>query len=208
MIVCDDNAVIRHGLVSLLEAEAEVEVVAEARDGREAIVAVERHRPDVALLDVRMPVMDGITAARTLSATTRVLMLTYAEEEQHITGAIRAGALGYLVHGRFTPPELHAAVRDVAAGRTVLSPAVAPTVFAALRDDPGSRAGDGDSELTEREHEIMQLLATGTTNVEIADALFVTEQTVKNHLTRIYTKLAVRSRVEAVTAWLGVDPAR
>ncbi|HEV2814634.1 MAG TPA: response regulator transcription factor [Solirubrobacteraceae bacterium] len=203
VLVVDDNAIVRRGVVSLLEEAEDVEVVGEASNGREAVDAARDLKPDVVLLDIRMPVMDGIAAASALSGSTRVLMLTYAEEQDLVTGAIRAGASGYLVHGRFEPDELAEAVRAVAGGSTALSPAVTPTVFAALRQGPAAADGPGRDPLTEREREVMNLLARGLSNREISDELVITHKTVKNHLSRIYDKLDVRTRGEAVALWLG-----
>jgi DNA-binding NarL/FixJ family response regulator len=203
VLVVDDNAIVRRGVVSLLDEVEDVEVVGEASNGREAIDRARELRPDVVLLDIQMPVMDGITAAETLSGFTRVLMLTYAEDQERVTGAIRAGASGYLVVGRFDPDELAAAIRSVAAGETALSPAVTPTVFAALRQAPAAADAPGRDPLTERERDVMNLLARGLSNREIAEELVITHKTVKNHLSHIYDKLDVRTRGEAVALWLG-----
>ena len=207
VLLVDDNEIVRRGVGSLL-AEAEgIEVVGEAADGREAVRRARELRPDVVCLDVRMPVMDGVAAAAELSDFTTVLMLTYAEEEHLVTGAIVAGAAGYLVHGRFAPLELEQRIRDVAAGEMVLSPAVTPIVFDALRRsaEPGGEAAAYDV-LTTREQEVMSLLARGMTNAEIAAELVVTHKTVKNHLAHAYTKLGAHSRGEAVAIWLGTKP--
>jgi DNA-binding NarL/FixJ family response regulator len=203
VLVVDDNAIVRRGVVSLLEEAGDIEVAGEASNGREAIERARELRPDVVLLDIRMPVMDGVAAAGALSGSTRVLMLTYAEEQDLVTGAIRAGASGYLVHGRFEPDDLAAAVRAVAAGSTALSPAVTPTVFAALRQGPAAADAPGRDPLTEREREVMNLLARGLSNPQIADELVITPKTVKNHLSSIYAKLDVSTRTEAVAVWLG-----
>lgn len=206
VMLVDDNAVVRRGLASVLDEEADIEVVGEAGDGREAVTMAAALQPDVVCLDVRMPVMDGLEAAAILSRSTRVLMLTYGEEERLVGGAIRAGAAGYLLHGRFEPDELATRIKEVAAGQTVLSPAVAPTVFEALRNTPeGEARGGNDDELTVRESEVMALLARGLSNGQIAGELVVTRKTVKNHLAHVYVKLGVHSRTEAVAAWLGIE---
>jgi len=206
VLLVDDNAIVRRGIASLLAEAGDIEVVGEAADGREAIARARELKPDVVCLDVRMPVMDGVAAAAELSGQARVLMLTYGEEEQFVTGAIKAGAAGYLVHGRFAPEELAQRIRDVAAGEMVLSPAVTPVVFGALRRgaEP-ERISDYDA-LTAREEEIMTLLARGLSNAQIAARLVVTPKTIKNHLAHIYVKLGVHSRGEAVAAWLGTSP--
>lgn len=210
VVVADDNPVIRRGLVSLLESSGEVTVVAEASTGREAIAAATEHRPDVALVDYRMPGTDGITATETLHQLTRVLMLTYDDTPETVTQAIRSGASGFLIHGRFQCEELICAVRDVAAGRPALSPGAMLVALEALRAEGQQRekvAGvslPGVSPLSERELDVMNLVAQGRTNSAIAGELFVNEKTVKNHINRIYVKLGVRTRAEAIALWLGV----
>ena len=203
VMVVDDNAVIRSGVKSLLESSDGLEVVGEASTGKEAIERASELKPDVVLCDVRMPVMDGVEAAAKLSRSAKVLMLTYAEEEHLVTGAIKAGASGYLVHGRFQPDELERAVEDVMADKSVLSPAVVTMVFDALRKDP-DKTKEGPRSLTEREMEIATLLARGISNGAIASDLFISEKTVKNHINRIYAKLGVTTRAEAIAMWLGV----
>ena len=204
VMIVDDNAVIRRGVAALLEGEADIAVVGEAGDGREAIRLAGEKRPDVVLLDVRMPIMDGIAAAGPLSDKARVMMLTYSDEEQPVTGAIRAGASGYLVHGQFEADELVARIRQLAAGDTVLSPAVVGTVFEALRRTPGSQdEASGPASLTPREREIMNLIAQGLTNGQIAERFVLSEKTVKNHVNRIYAKLDVSNRAQAAAMWLG-----
>ena len=207
VLVVDDNAVIRRGVTSLLGEARDIAVVGEAGDGREAIRLAEQTRPDVVLLDIRMPVMDGVTAAASLSQHARVMMLTYSDEEDLITGAIRAGASGYLVHGQFGSDELATRVHQLAAGETVLSPAVVGTVFEALRRTPGSTSeASGPAALTPREREIMNLIAQGLTNGEIAARFVLSEKTVKNHVNRIYSKLDAANRVQATAIWLGTAP--
>jgi DNA-binding NarL/FixJ family response regulator len=158
----------------------------------------------VVLLDVRMPLMDGVEAAASLSKVARVMMLTYSESEELVTGAIRAGASGYLVHGQFDGDDLAGRIRQLAAGETVLSPTVVSTVFEALRRTPGSPdEADGPASLTAREREIMNLIAQGLTNAEIAEQFVLSEKTVKNHVNHIYTKLGAGNRVQATAIWLG-----
>lgn len=208
VLLVDDNAIVRRGVASLLAEADGIEVVGEAGDGREALTRAQELAPDVVCLDVRMPVMDGIGAAAELSATARVLMLTYGEEEHLVTGAIRAGAAGYLVHGRFAPEELEQRIREVAAGEMVLSPAVTPTVFRALRQSGEPQSDGGFDALTEREEEVIVLLSRGLSNASIAAELVVTRKTVKNHLANIYVKLGAHSRGEAAAAWLGTRSER
>ena len=198
---------IRHGVAALLESSADdITVVGEASTGREAVDRAKELKPDVVLLDIRMPVMDGVEAAGRLSGEFKVMMLTYGQEEGQVTGAIKAGALGYLVHGRFEADELERAVRDVAAGRTVVSPTVAPIVFDAVRHGGDAESESGDPyDLTPRELEVMQLVARGRSNRQIADELVVSEKTVKNHVHNVYMKLGVERRAEAIAKWLGVS---
>ena len=209
VVVADDNAVVRSGLVSLLEASG-VEVVGEASDGERAITLAERLRPDLMLLDVRMPIMDGITAARHIAKTTRVLMLTYTDTPETIRAAIGNGAAGYLVHGTFTPEELLSAVHQAASGANPLSPAAVTVLVGAVRnqatapvESPGSRFG-----LSAREREVMELVAQGYPNGAIAAKLFLADKTIKNHVNHIYAKLGVTTRAAAIALWLGSGTAR
>lgn len=207
VILVDDNAIVRRGIASLLDEMEGIEVIGEAGDGRAGIALAQELRPDVACLDVRMPVMTGVEAAGPMSAVTKVLMLSYSEEEDMVTGALRNGAAGYLVHGRFEPDDLADRIRSVANGEMVLSPAITPAVFEALRRAPGPENDEretGLGALTAREREILNLLARGRSNREIAEELFITPKTVKNHLSRCYEKLDVHSRGEAIALWLGV----
>ncbi|GAA4132846.1 response regulator transcription factor [Actinomadura keratinilytica] len=216
VVVADDNPVVRSGLVALLEATGEVQVLGQASNGGEAIELTRRFTPDLVLLDVRMPLMDGITALRTLSEMTKVLMLTYTDNDEVIRTAIRNGAAGYLVHGTFTADELAAAVRDTVAGtNNPLSPVAVAALMAAVKGaesspaPPPDRSGKGTAAvrpghgLSARESEVMDLIAQGRTNREIAERLFLTEKTVKNHVNRIFAKLGVTNRAAAIAHWLG-----
>jgi DNA-binding NarL/FixJ family response regulator len=204
VLIVDDNAVIRRGVAALLADTSDIDVVGEASDGREAIRVATDVRPDVVLLDVRMPVMDGIAASGPLAEHARVMMLTYTEEEDQVVAAIRAGASGYLVHGQFDADELVDRIRQLAAGETVLSPAVVGTVFEALRRTPGAPDDPfGPASLTAREREIMNLIAQGLTNGQIAERFVLSEKTVKNHVNRIYGKLGAANRAQATALWLG-----
>lgn len=212
VLVVDDNPVVRSGLISLLEASGRVEVVGEAGDGRRAVELAERVRPDLVLLDVRMPLVDGVEAAAPLSKITRVLMLTYTDDPDTVRSSIRNGACGYLVHGTFSAEELGQAVRDAVSGANPLSPTAVSAVMEAVRgglSEPAAnpaavRATRG---LSAREAEVMDLIAQGHSNGEIARELFLSEKTVKNHVNRVYAKLGVDSRGAAIAQWLGTAPA-
>lgn len=211
VLVVDDNDVIRSGLLSLLAGLPDIEVAGEASTGREAIEQADRLSPDVVLLDVRMPVMDGVTAAGPLSQRAKVVMLTYSDEPTTVSGALRAGASGYLVHGQFNADDLARAIRDVAAERHAISDAAVPALLDALRSDGqersdtglGLRAGGHD--LTEREAEVMDAITRGLSNTQIAEELFLAVKTVKNTINRIYVKLGVSARGEAIARWIGTD---
>lgn len=210
VMVVDDNPVVRSGLVSLLEASSAGEVVAEAGDGRQAVAEAERVRPDLVLLDVRMPIVDGVEAAEVLSRSSRVLMLTYTDDPEIVRSAIRNGACGYLVHGTFSPEELARAVQDAMSGSHPLSPSAAGAVLDVVRHGPGPGADPAPPDpvaarvamgLSSREAEVLELIASGESNGDIAASLFLSEKTVKNHVNRIYTKLGVSSRAAAVARW-------
>ncbi|HZG03379.1 MAG TPA: response regulator transcription factor [Streptomyces sp.] len=263
IVVADDNPVVRAGLTALLQGRDGIRVVAEAADGRQACEAVRRQRPDVVLLDVRMPGVDGLAALPHLVGTAPVLMLTYSRESEVVHEALRLGARGYLVHGEFTCDQLAAAVRDVAEGRTYFTPSAAAALAPPARGDtadapdapahsrtpahghPGKTASPRSSGqlkkgvrgvsnaphrfltssqtqfdvaqsvpvrgasraerfgLSGREAEVMELIASGMTNSQIAAACFISEKTVKNHVNRIFAKLRVTSRSEAIAVWLG-----
>jgi DNA-binding NarL/FixJ family response regulator len=204
VLIVDDNPVIRRGVAALLNEADDIRVVGEAGDGREAVSVAASTSPDVILLDVRMPTMDGVAAAAPLSERARVMMLTYTDESDKVVEAIRQGASGYLVHGQFEAEELAARIRQLAAGETVLSPAVVGTVFDALRRTPGSPdEASGPASLTGREREIMNLISQGLTNHQIAERFVLSEKTVKNHVNRIYSKLGASNRAHATALWLG-----
>lgn len=207
VMIVDDNPVIRGGLVGLLGLRDDMRVVGQAGTGKDAIVQARAHRPHVILMDVRMPVMDGVEATAHLALDTKVLMLTYTEDQEMVGKAIQAGARGYLVHGHFTPEELGEAIVKVHGGGAHLSPTVAPTLFDLVRQrdhgpEPLAAMHEG---LTERELEVMNQIATGRTNAQIAEHLYLSEKTIKNHINRVYTKLGVKHRAEAIATWLGTD---
>ncbi|MEV0240316.1 response regulator transcription factor [Streptomyces sp. NPDC050674] len=279
VVVADDNPVVRAGLTALLSGRADIEVVAEAADGRQAYEAAHQHRPDVVLLDVRMPGVDGISALPHLVRIAPVVMLTYSRESQIVQEALRRGAGGYLVHGEFTADQLVDAVRDIKDGRAHFTPTAAGALLAQLRQGqtpapplpdglggsssataygisasgqpymqtqppppPGNFTGApphlpsissenlsqvqphvGQSssgwtsgrpaapdksrfQLSTREAEIMDLIASGMNNQQIAATCFISEKTVKNHINRIFAKLHSTSRSEAAAKWIGTAP--
>lgn len=212
VMVVDDNPVVRSGLVALLETSERIEVIAEAGDGRRAIEVAGHLTPDLVLLDVRMPLVDGVEAAGELSKKTRVLMLTYTDDPEVVRSAIRNGAVGYLVHGTFSAEELESAVLGSVAGTSnPLSPVAVAAVLDGIKNAPEGDAGpQRDLELhraalglSAREAEVIDRMAAGHTNGEIATGLFLSEKTVKNHVNRIYAKLGVESRAAAIALWLG-----
>jgi DNA-binding NarL/FixJ family response regulator len=200
--LADDQALVRRGFRMILDIEPDLEVVAEAADGREAVDAVHRHRPDVVLMDIQMPVLDGLEATRRILGDpdndTRVLILTTFERDDYVFEALRVGASGFLL--KTAPPEdLVTGVRVVARGDALLSPSVTRRVVGefARRARPPSRAVDLDR-LTAREAEVLRLVSRGLTNAEIAGALFLSEATVKTHVSGVLAKLGLRDRVQAV----------
>lgn len=202
VLVVDDNAVVRMGLRNLLETQDGLEVVGEACDGHEAVEQVARLEPDVVLCDVRMPGLDGVGAVAAMPADTNVLMLTYADDLDVIRGAIDAGARGYLVHGAHEPDEIVAAVLSASRGSSVLGPQ-ATRALLTERPAPAPAVDTTQWGLTARERDIMDHVARGLSNREIARACFLAEKTVKNHLNNIFPKLAVTTRAEAISLWLG-----
>ena len=276
VVVADDNPVVRAGLTALLSGRADITVVAEAADGRQAYEAALQHHPDVILLDVRMPGVDGISALPYLVQIAPVVMLTYSRESEIVQEALRRGAGGYLVHGEFTAEQLVAAVWDIKEGRAHFTPTAAGALLAQLREGQGGlplpeglgsataheteRPADSQAstqqptspgwfdasltpsstissknlsqvqldvgqsssgwssgrpvaaperarfQLSTREAEIMDLIASGMNNQQIAATCFISEKTVKNHINRIFAKLHSTSRSEAAAKWLGTAP--
>ncbi|MFD7403803.1 response regulator [Streptomyces sp. NPDC059866] len=260
VVVADDNPVVRAGLTALLSGREDITVVAEAADGREAYDAAQAHHPDVVLLDVRMPGVDGISALPYLVRLAPVVMLTYSRESEIVQEALRRGAGGYLVHGEFTADQLVSAVRDIRQGRAHFTPTAAGALLAQLRQEQGApgeppplpdglgttnatanpevvaRTGSSSLshvpappispenlsqvqpdvaqstsyrsrfQLSTREAEIMDLIASGMNNQQIAATCFISEKTVKNHINRIFAKLHSTSRSEAAAKWLGTAP--
>ena len=202
VLLVDDQAMVRAGLRMVLSAEADVEVVGEASDGAEALRLVNRHRPDVVLLDIRMPGMDGLEAARRLStdaAAPGILLLTTFDEHEIVDEALSLGVAGGLLEAS-SPEQLVDAVRAVAAGSGVLDPAITRHVIDRFADAPRAdpRAAAALAELSPREVDVLRLVAAGRSNAEIASVLFLGEATVKTHVSRMLLKLGLRDRVQAV----------
>jgi DNA-binding NarL/FixJ family response regulator len=214
VVIADDQPMVRAGLRSLLEGEDGVVVVGEAVDGEQALSAVRRHRPDVVLMDIRMPNLDGLEATRRLVAegsAARVLVLTTFDLDEYVFDALRAGASGFLLKDA-TAEELIAAVRTLAAGDAILAPAVTRRVIEAFGSvpRPSPDLADRLAALSPREVEVLRLLARGFSNAEIARELFVSDATAKTHVSNVLTKLRLRDRVQAVifAYEAGLMPAR
>ena len=200
VIVADDQSMVRAGFRMLLGGEEDIEVVAEASNGLEAVDKAARFDPDVILMDIRMPELDGLEATRRILAaddTARVLILTTFDLDEYVYEALAAGASGFVL--KDDPPEqLLAAIRTVAAGDALLSPTVTKRVIAQFSRLPRPSPPQAFDELTAREREIFRLLANGSSNAEIAKELYIGETTVKTHVTHIFQKLDLRDRVQAV----------
>jgi DNA-binding NarL/FixJ family response regulator len=203
VLIADDHALMRNGLHAILDVQEDMDVVGEAEHGAQAVEEAIRLCPDVVIMDIRMPRLDGIEATRRLAAqgekAPRVLVLTTFDLDEYVYEALRAGAAGFML--KDTPPrQLAEAVRTVAAGESLLAPAVTKRLIERYVSRPRSDTARRErfAELTERELEVLQLITLGLSNAEIGDQLFLSEATVKTHVTRILTKLGVRDRVQAV----------
>ena len=199
VVVADDQTVVREGLVTLLSTMTGIEVVGSAANGEEAVALVAQHAPDIVLMDLRMPRLDGIEATRRIRADhagVQVVVLTTYADDESIVRALRAGALGYLTKdaGR---EHIRRALEAAAAGQAVLDPSVQARLVSAARLPSSTQAGLPDG-LTEREGEVLRLIAAGKSNGEIAKALFVSEATVKTHVNHIFAKTGSRDRAQAV----------
>jgi DNA-binding NarL/FixJ family response regulator len=203
VLLADDQALVRGGFHSILEGQDDMDVVGEAADGDEAVEQALALRPDVVLMDIRMPRLDGIEATRRLLAQrpegTRVLILTTFDHDEYVYEALRAGASGFLLKSA-PPRELAAAVRTVAGGQALLAPEITRRMIEEYirRPAPGAGPPAALAELTPRELEVLQLIAEGLSNAEIAGRLFLSEPTVKSHVGRIFAKLDLRDRAQAV----------
>ncbi len=215
IVLADDQALLRKGFRMILEAEDDLEIVGEAADGADALRLVELYHPDVVLMDVRMPVLDGIEATRAITtavpgAETRVLILTTFDLDEYAFSALRAGASGFLLKD-VPPSELTAAIRTVARGDAVVSPRITrrlleeyadtlPDLSGGVSGSPSPTVAENEAlaQLTEREREVLLAVADGLSNAEIAERLFVSEATVKSHVGRLLAKLGLRDRVQVV----------
>ena len=202
VLLVDDDDLMRAGLRAVLSSDQSIRVVGEASSGRAAISAVRAYGPDLVLMDVRMPDLDGISATREVLAASpgaKVVILTTFEQDDYIFGALSAGASGFLLK-RTRPEELLSAIHTVAAGDSLLSPSVTRTVIERMARQPSPDIGGGEqlAELTQREREVLKLVARGLSNGEIAEALVIEESTVKTHVKRILMKLRLRDRIQAV----------
>ena len=201
ILLVDDDALVRAGLRMILSSAEDLEVVGEVDDGVRAVAAVREHRPDVVLMDIRMPELDGISATaavRRLDAPPQVIVLTTFQADEQVLSALRAGAAGFLL--KDTPPaEIVAAVRVVASGEAMLSPSVTRTLLTHLGDQHASErrriAVQRLAVLTDREREVAVAVGSGASNAEVAASLFMSEATVKSHVSRLLTKLDVANRV-------------
>jgi len=206
IVVADDHEVVRTGFAALLDTQHDFTVVGTAADGTDAVRVCREQRPDVILMDVRMPAMDGIEATRQIAGSDgevpRILILTTFDLDEYVYDALRAGASGFLLKD-VTAERLFDAVRIVAAGEALLAPTVTRRLiseFAKMRPSPQGKAGQPLGSLTARETEVLKLLAEGLSNPEVAARLVVTEETVKTHVSRILAKLGLRDRTQAVVA--------
>jgi DNA-binding NarL/FixJ family response regulator len=203
VLLADDQALVRTGIQFIVESEPDITVVAHAQDGQQAIEAVRTHHPDVVLMDIQMPILDGLEATRRIlsqpQSATRVLMLTTFERDEYIFQALQAGASGFVLKN--APAEqLITAVRVVASGEALLSPSITRRVIAefAHRPDLTTTSPPALHTLTSRELEVLKLIARGLSNAEIATQLVVSDTTIKTHVSRVLMKLGLRDRVQAV----------
>ncbi|HEU5353593.1 MAG TPA: response regulator transcription factor [Actinocrinis sp.] len=207
VLIADDQTLVRSGLRAIIESEPGMEVVGEAGDGAEAVEAVRRLRPDVALMDIRMPRLDGVAATRALlraaaPGRTRILILTTFNLDEYVTEALRAGASGFLLK-EATGDQLVEAVRVVASGEAMLAPSVTRQLLERMAQDSASGADDGHqirNLLSARELDVLRLVARGLSNAEIGETLHLAETTVKSHVQSMLAKLGVRDRLQAAVA--------
>jgi len=207
VLIVDDNAVVRSGLRGLLESSPRIHVVGEAWDGERAVQVARETLPDVVLLDVRMPRRDGVSAAREIAQHSRVVMMTFTDDQETVQQAIDAGAIGYLVHGTFEIDGLVGCVLAAARGAGTFSAQVLQALRAPRRSPEPTAAERAERcGLSDRQGEIMALIARGLSNGQIAAECYLSEKTVKNHINRIFAAMGVSSRGEAIATWLATAP--
>jgi DNA-binding NarL/FixJ family response regulator len=202
LLIADDQAMVRAGLRLILEAEDDIVVVAEAENGSEAVRLTRREKPDVVLMDVRMPVLDGLAATLQITeqgGESKVIVLTTFDLDDYVYGALRNGASGFLLKDA-GGDQLVEAVRIVAGGEALIAPSVTKRLISEFAHRPESTEVKGLEDLTDREVEVLGLLARGLSNAEIGEELFVSETTVKTHVSHILSKMQLRDRVQAVVA--------
>ncbi|MBS3765379.1 response regulator transcription factor [Candidatus Bipolaricaulota bacterium] len=195
LVIVDDHRVVRSGVKALIDTEPHLEVIGEAADGREAVTKVKSQNPDVVLMDLVMPEMDGVEATSKITKVDpapKILILTSFSEEERIIQAIKAGATGYLIKDA-SPDELVQAIKDVYHGESTLDPKVAGTVLRSVQNEPQ----DSSEDLTDREVEVLELLAEGLPNEDIAEKLYISERTVRSHVSNILAKLDLTNRTQA-----------
>lgn len=199
IVICDDQSIVRHGLATLLTLHSDISVVGLAEDGVEALQVVEQLAPDLVLMDLKMPRMNGVEATRQICSrhpATQVLVLTTYDDDQWVFDALRAGACGYLL--KDTPPDdLLKAIRGTMEGKTFLDPNIAGKLVAQIVGRPEQHSGSITAKLSERETEVLRLIASGYTNTSIAESLHLSEGTVRNHVSTIIAKLDVSDRTQA-----------
>lgn len=199
VLLADDHNVLRQGMAQALDMQPDIIVIAQAENGNEAVELSQQHRPDVVLMDINMPQMDGVEATRQITAVSpesNIIILTMYRRDDYVFEAIKAGASGYLLK-EVELNELLAGIRAVAAGEAIIDTAVAGRVLAAFRDKPDTEP-DETPDLDERDLDILRLLAKGLTNQEIADQLHLAEKTIRNRLTQIFRKLHLENRSQAI----------
>ena len=214
VLIADDNSIVRMGLEHLLGTVDFVEIIASVENGALAVEVAKAQKPDLCLLDVRMPVMNGIEATREISQVCKVLMLTHSEDAENVTAAMAGGASGYVIYDELETEYLQHTLRSVMAGAMIVSPSASSALLpqhdaqnshqslptrSETVDNPTLNDNFG---LSKREVEVMGLVADGMNNRQIADTFFLSEKTVKNHINRIFSKMDVSSRAEAVSVWL------
>lgn len=214
VLIADDNSIVRMGLEHLLSTVDFVEIVGSVENGALAVEVAHTEKPDLCLLDVRMPVMNGIEAAREISQVCKVLMLTHSEDAENVTAAMAGGASGYVIYDELETKYLQHTLRSVMAGAMIVSPSASTALLSHNNEhesespapsQPGTSATTADNNdfgLSKREIEVMGLVADGLSNRQIAESFFLSEKTVKNHINRIFGKMNVSSRAEAVSVWL------